>query len=398
MKQLVRKIFIVIELLGITASLSSCGAPESPHDDPVNIAFVLGIADDETRFDDSIRELSSIPALPGTDYVFISAEGEPTVIGEPGTIKDFSDRGYNSMMMERVSAGIKADLKSRVDSFEPLSSEIDLARSIEIAGNALRSKMVDGRQNILCLYCSGKSTKGLINFLNTPIYRLDVEASAESVAQQMHVDMSNINVVWYCLGCFGDEQDDLSSNEKTKLESFYRMLFEKLGAMSVEFKKDLPRSDCYHFDDTPVSCMQVEGIQDGLKSDDLVTGLVLPESQVRFKPDSADFVDPEAAKAAIKPIADFMLANSELSVLVYGTVAGDKPDELGYTRAETVKEVLIGYGVNESCITSITVDPKNDPYYVFGLGTTDECCSVNRKVVLLDLNSELASQILAHAI
>lgn len=182
MKKTIKKISIISVLLGMTSSLAACGDPPgSSLAEPINIAFVLGIADDETLFNADIEEFSAIPALPGTDYAFISAEGEPAVIGDPGTIKDFSDRGYNSIMMQRITAGIQADLKSRVDSYKPSSLEIDIARATELAVNAIRSKMIDGRQNILCYYCSGKSTAGIINMLNTPVYRMDVEASAESV-------------------------------------------------------------------------------------------------------------------------------------------------------------------------------------------------------------------------
>lgn len=411
-----KRFFFAVLIMMIVLGFTACGGPQDIQDsEPVNIAFVVGIVDDETKVNDGIDELATLPANPGSDYAFISIEGAPASIGEAGTIPDFSNRGYTSVMMERIRSGILADLTERLATYEPSSPEIDMAAATELAVRTLNAHAVEGRDNVLVYYCGGKSTSGLINMLETPLYALDVEASVSAVSEQMKIDMSGIDIVWYCCGDFGTEQPKLSSNEKAQLKAFYNQLFTALGAESVTFKDDLPSTECYHFTDVPVSCMAVEGTVSGLK--DLVvlepevfeaadkavleSPIVIPEEQVRYKPDSADFLEPEAAVEAIQPVADFLQKYPEVNILLYGTCAGDSDSDytfwLGKARAESVKKVLVEAGIDESRITAVTVKVADDPYYQFGLGTGPEA-SVNRKTVIIDMSTELAQQILKNAI
>lgn len=415
MKKIIKNTVISAMTLVMALNLAGCGSStEIQAADPLNIAFVIGIADDETKFDDGIAEFSTLPASPGTDYAFISVEGKPTTIGEAGTIPDLSDRGYTDVMMDHVRAGVKADLTARLASYEPLSDEIDIAAATELAVRSLNANAAEGRRNILVYYCSGKSTTGLINMLETPVYKLDVESSVARVSQEMEANMSGIDVIFYCCGDFGGNQPKLSADEKMQLKSFYEQLFNALGAKSVTFKDDLPSSECYHFAATPVSCIAVEGTASQLK--DLVVlepeifegadaavleaPIVIPETQVRYKSDSAEFLDPAAAAEAIKPVADFLAKHSELNILLYGTCAGDADSEhtlqLGKARAESVKKTLVAAGIDERRITAVTVKVADDPYYQYGLGTGPEA-SVNRKCVMVDITIDLARQILANA-
>ena len=413
--KIIKKFPLAAVALAMLITLTGCGGAEDLQtSEPVNIAFVVGIADDETKFNDGIAELDTLPAAPGTDYAFISVESEPTTIGEPGTIPDLSDRGYTDAMMERVRAGIKADLTSRLASYEPSSPEIDIAAATVLAVRTLNTHAVDGRPNVLVYYCSGTSTSGLINMIETPVYKLDVENSAVEVAQQMNVDMSGIDVVFYCCGDFGVNQPKLTSNEKAQLKSFYEQLFTVLGAESITFRDDLPSAECYHFPSTPVSCMAVEDTVSGLRelvalepeifenagATVLESPVVIPEDQVQYKPDSSEFLDPDAATKAIQPVADFLAEHSDLSILLYGTCAGDEDSaytlQLGKARAQSVKDALVAAGVEEERITAVTVRIADDPYHQYGLGY-DADASVNRKTVMIDMSTEFAQQILSNA-
>lgn len=399
-----KTIAMIALVFALLMNLAGCSKVES--EEPVNLALVAAIADGETVLNDNIEELSSLPLRTGSTYAFISAEGSTALIGEPSTVKDLSDRGYNATMMERVRSSIQADIASRLDNYHPVSGEIDLAAATTAAVRTLNANAVEGRQNILIYYASGRSTTGLINMIQTPVYQLDVEGSAAAVAEEMHLDMSSVDeVIWYSCGDLGDDQPALNAEEKDKLKSFYRQLFTALGAKKVTFKDDLPSSDSYDFDDAPVSTMPVAGTDSSLQplSAELLNNkafespLAITEEQVRFQPDSAEYLDGQAARAAIQPIADYMLNHPDLSIVLYGTCAGDMPSELGRTRAETVKASLVSFGVDANRITAITIDPADDPYYQYGLGTGSEG-SLNRKVVLVDANSALAQQIVSNAL
>lgn len=417
MNKTIKNIILTVIFVTMIFFFTGCGSPkEIQNPDPVNIAFVVGIADNETKFNTGIKELENISAAPGTDYAFISVEGEPGIIGEAGTIPDFSDRGYTNTMMERVRAGIRADLEERLTSYEPVSPEIDLAAATDCGVRTLNAHAVDGRKNVLVYYCSGKSTKGLINMLDTPLYGLDAEASAKEVAQKMNLNMSSIDVVWYCAGDFGTVK--LPAEEKTKLKDFYGQLFKEFGAKSVTFKDDLPSSECYHFPSAPVSDIAVKDTESGLKdmslpeqeiSEETVTEdagfeepIVISEEQVRYKPGSVEFSDPDAAAAAIQPVANFLMEHPELNVVLYGTCAGDTDSDytigLGKSRAESVKQVLVAAGIEESRITAVTVKVADDIYHQYGLGTGSEA-DVNRKTVIIpDSYTPFAQQILEKAL
>lgn len=411
----VKKILISSLAWVMVLFCAGCNNPTDPKNtEPVNIAFVVGIADGETKINEGIEELSTLSARPGTDFAFISVEDIPSCIGEPGTITDQSDKGYTDTMMKRVKAGIKADLVERLESYKPSSVELDIAAATDLAVRNLNANAIDDRPNILVFYCSGKSTAGLINMIETPIYKLDIEASVPTIAKKMNLDMSNIDeIIWYCCGDLGgDEQPALSTNEKVQMKKFYEQLFNTMGAKKVTFKNNLPSKEYYRFEDKPVSCMDVEGTVSGLKeldpeifdeAEDTVikkAPIVIPESKVSYKPDTAEFVNEEAAQAVIQPVTDFLLKHPNVNILLYSTCAGDIDTnvtlKLSKARSENVKSILVASGIDESRITVVTVKVADDPYYSYNRGTGPKG-SVNRKSVIVDMSSDLAKQILANA-
>ena len=379
---------ITVVLLGVLllTTLSGCPGPED-ETEPFNVAFVLGIATDETKVNNGIRELEALPTLAGSTYAFISAEGQPTTIGQPGEIPDFSQKGYTKDMMNRVYAGIKADLTQRLETYQPSTAEIDMAAATELAVRNLNAHAIEGRRNVLVYYCSGRSTTGLINMTETGLDDLDIEASVAAIAKQMDADMSKIDeVIWYCLGDYcGPKQGSLSAEEKVTMKTFYEELFHALGASTVTFRDDLPSTEAYSFSDTPVSAIPVKDTVSGLS---IAEPIVLSESKLEFLADSAEFKDTDAAEAALQPVADMLLKEHDLRVLLYSTCAGDIDyPELSSKRSETVKNCLIAKGVEGRRIVVVNVKIANDPYYKLGLGTGPEA-SVNRKTVIVDLSSE----------
>ena len=379
---------ITVVLLGVLllTMLSGCGGSETEPINVANVAFVLGIADDETKVNDGISELEALPTLAGSTYAFISAEGQPTTIGEPGEIPDFSQKGYTKDMMNRVYASIKADLTQRLETYQPSTAEIDMAAATELAVRNLNAHAIEGRRNVLVYYCSGRSTTGLINMTETGLDDLDIEASVAAIAKQMDADMSKVDeIICYCFGDCGPKQGSLCAEEKVTMKTFYEELFHALGASTVTFRDDLPSTEAYSFSDTPVSAIPVKDTVSGLSAEPIV----LSESKLEFLADSAEFKDTDAAEAALQPVADMLLKDHDLRVLVYSTCAGDIDyPELSSKRSETVKNCLMAKGVvEESRIVVVNVKVANDPYYKLGLGTGPEA-SVNRKTVIVDLSSE----------
>lgn len=405
----------------ITAALVilalACTGCSKNHDEaePVNIAFILGVVDDETVVNTGIDELASLPTQPGTTYAFISPEGSPTTIGEPGVIVDLSDRGYTSQMMERVHESMKADISEKLNAYTPTTPGIDMAGAISTAVRTINANRTDDRQNILVIYCGGKSDCSLINMIETPVYKMDVEASAKDIAAKMNCSMADIDeLVYYCLGDFGPKQPKLNDTEKAKLEDFYTQLFVLLGMdpEHIIFKDDLPSTEYYSFPDMPVSTMEVQGVSSGLKgmvvlSEEIFDEkqenvfeepIVITESQVNYIPDTSEFLNPEAATEALKPLVEYLNAHEDQSILLYSTCAGDTDSEysqrLAAQRSARIAAILAEAGVEGDRMTVVAVKNSDCPYYQFGLGTGDEA-SVNRKTVITGIDSDLAQQLLS---
>lgn len=410
---IMKKLVLFTLALSLLLFFAGCqNTAAAPAADPVNIVFVLGIADGESVVAaESIRELAALPSQPGSSYAFVSVESSSAPIGESDVIADLTDRGYTEDMMKRVRQGIRADLNGRVASYVPSTAEIDLAAAVTCAVRLLNTNAAPGRRNVLVFWASGRSSTGLIDLSETPISRLDVDASVPVIAEQMHTDMSSVDqVVWYSCGdCGGTTQSAPSAGEQAKLREFYGKLFQTLGAKDVDFRDDLPNDGFYSFPETPVTRMETETVCSGLKELKAATpevleqtalqeALVIPESMVKFRPDSAEFLDQAGAEAAIRPVSNYLLQHEELRILLYGTCAGDSDSDsavkLARSRAEHVMEVLVSAGVAPSRVQVISVSVYDDPYYQFGLGT-GSAASVNRKCVLMDLRSAEAEKLLA---
>ena len=69
---------------------------------------------------------------------------------------------------------------------------------------------------------------------------------------------------------------------------------------------------------------------------------------------------------------------------------------LSLARAEAVKETLVDLGVNEENLFSVGLGSVNDPWHIYGAGCDGAVASSNRKVVLLDKESETARSIIDH--
>lgn len=407
-----KNMFLAAMILLFT--LLCAGCTKNPEEaDPVNIAFILGVLDDETVVNTGIDELTALPARPGTEYSLISAEGTPTLIGA-GSIADLSSRRYTEVMMDRIYEGIRADLTEQLATYTPTVGEIDMANAISLGIRALNAHRVDGRQNILVLYCGGKSTSGLINMLQTPVYQMDIDASAQTIAKKMNVSMEGIDeVIWYCCGEYGSNQPKLNSEEKAKLKAFYTQLFMALGMndASVTFREDLPSSEYYSFPDTPVSAMAVEGTFSGLqkltslneinfkeRSETIFESpIVITEGQIGYKPDSSDFLDPVAASEVLEPIAEYLITHKDQKILLYSTCAGDTDSDysmkLAAQRSERISEILQMSGIEQERITVVAVKKSEDPYFEFARGT-GSAGSINRKTVIMDINSDLSQHFL----
>ena len=412
MKKSVGLMFMMSMVLLMVAGCGAHSDVDSPK--PVNICFVAGIADNEKKVkEEEISELQKVSSIAGSTVTFITVEGIPAMIGDSVHIPDLSGKGYTKVMVERQQAGIRADIIERISNYEPSTPEMDGAAAITKAVRVLKANSIEGRKDTLVNVWSGKTTTGIIDMTEIPVYQVDLEASVKAAAEKMAgCDMSFIDeIVWYCAGDLGeDEQPPFSLEEKEKLKEFYKDLFIALGADEnvISFKDDLPDEECYAFPQTPVSTIKVKGTESALKLSVLEEStlkdtsllehrVMLPEAKVKFQPDSAEFLSLDSAREAILPVIDYMKANQDINILLYATCAGETETEyasrLAEARAEALKALMVEAEISQDRITALGVKPSQDPFYEYNMGT-GEAGAVNRKAIILDQRDVLAKEIL----
>ena len=93
------------------------------------------------------------------------------------------------------------------------------------------------------------------------------------------------------------------------------------------------------------------------------TPFELNSTQVMFKAESDAFLDEAAAKEALKPVAEVILAHPDHPILLAGTTApdGDQQDrvDLSNRRAAAVKSLLVSaFGVPEDPLTTCLLYPS----------------------------------------
>ena len=138
------------------------------------------------------------------------------------------------------------------------------------------------------------------------------------------------------------------------------------------------------------------------------TPFELNETQVMFVANKDVFIDEAAAKEAVKPVADAILAHPEASILIAGTTATDGTQEscvnLSNKRADAVKNLLVSaFGVPENQIQTVGLGYAADPFVrgkdripegdVNGKFVESEGAK-NRRVIVLDVNDPIAQEIL----
>lgn len=369
--------------------------------EPVNAALIVGVCSDESVVT-GLDLLTELPDRPGSCYTVLNTDGTPGCIISASEIEDLSGQLYAPAMVRQMKRDMTRKMLAQISEYVPDSAEIDMAGAIEKGAHALRAQKADGREDILILYCSGRSTTGRINFVSTPLSQLDAKASANAVAMSMDADLTGVKVLFYCLGACGGSQPPINAVEIRTMKDFYSNLFLLLGAASVEFMDQLPSDEVYCFAE-PVTPIPVQGETDGLQPlppADEEGCYVLTEERIGYEPDTALFRDAAAAEAALRPFADALLADPESKVVLYSTcscsgdVENDAAAELARARTEAVVQVLMRMNVPRSRIIALQVSIEDDNLYQKGLGT-GEAGSVNRKTVISFFDTPFAQTVLA---
>ncbi len=332
----------------------------------------------------------------------ISADGSSQFLGT----EDMNiDEKYKHASKEKLASDAAAKANSLVAYMQTVvadDSELDLYDALSLASRTMASLEGYSSKTIIVL-STGLSTAGnYVNFHNNLI-SADPAAVADLLEEKEAIpDFSGMTVYWQGLGDVAAPQEDLTPAQRNRLEAIWNEIivrgggnavFQEYTSVPVNSEMDYPEMSVVELPaETPVVFNTAQ-----FKSQAFQEPFILTEEMVAFRGDSAEYLQPETAMETIRPIAECLLQQESIHLLLAGTTAGDATNaatkELSAQRAEAVRQTLIEYGVAANRIQTVGLG-SSDPWHIPNAGVEGSLAAANRKVVVMDLASKQAQEIL----
>lgn len=346
---------------------------------------------------DVFNEELQAAAEEGCYYSSIVLDGNPK-IGYESTMKVGKKITVNTNMEGYVRQNVRAS-----QNVLPAVSEIDIVAGIKAAANKLSASNVNNKK--LYIYSAGISTAGALNFQNNPdlIYE-DPAEIAQSLRNDIDkIDLSGVEIVWIGLNEVADAQKPLTSFAAKNLEEIWKQI---LVACNAE--EDAISFKVYTRETAELAAEKERnyGLDELMPvSDDISVSSVSfredfeIDERVKFKDNSDEFVNEEAAKKAIEDFADkikkYNLVDEKIYILGLSADA-DNPKNCmsrSQSRADRVKDLLCEYGLEEDNLKAFGIGKYN-----VGDWRVDDAAAPseeNRKVILFTENSQMCQKFLS---
>lgn len=241
---------------------------------------------------------------------------------------------------------------------------------------------------------SGLSTEGLLKYQNGLLYSDETPAEIAERLSEYLPDLTGADLVWYGLGDTAGEQSELPPELLNRHKSIVEEIIKKTG-VDYTFCSDLPTNSSYNLPGT-VTCIPIINMEEDTNSNPAIfETVVLDESVIGFKPDTAEFLSYDDAMIALEPISQQLKANPEVCVYIIGTTASAQKEHcitLSQMRAEAVVEVLESKGVSSSQLIPKGMGCENH-WHVQDLKDGKQIepeAQMNRTVRIIDTRSEEA--------
>lgn len=400
-KRIITGILASIMLLVLLLNLTGCRGRNSEAECKAkSVALVLGAHKNsmDLNLNSDVVSDSVSDAISSFGLVsIILNDGNPEMIfGKRYKVKE-QYRGNPNLLKQLSEKEAKNVLKD-MDDIRANDAEVDTLEAIRLAARTLSSAPKNS-EKIIVVADTGLSTTGILNFQNN-IINADSEEIAEQLAEKDAIpNLEDIKVIWQQIGDVYDPQQSLTPAQVKNLKKIWKAIIEKGGGKfeSVDIVSNqtsisgsLPNVTTINLPAETAIKFEPENIKDFTKPQ------FLGEEHIKFIGDSDKYIDPNAAKEALKPIAKYMNENNKFKMLLIGTTAGDENSDLmidlSEKRAKAVKSSLVSMGVPEKNISYIGLG-CSDPWHIYNVGTGGGLASNNRKVVLIDASSDIAKSL-----
>ena len=387
----------------ILAMAAGCGSQDTKNSDPLHLAVIIGAHANAPRANTSVMYDAVLEACThsGSTISIIVNDGAPyaSVVTVPETKSGLSAEKYQAIAKERTE-----QILELADGMLAKTPETDLLSAVALAGRQLEAE--DGGRKELIIIDSGLSTMPPLDFSESLLEGVAPENVTELLDEQRALpDLQGIDSVrFFNVGDVAAPQARLTEANRKMLMEIWDKILTKAGAEEIKFQTDLPLSAVYEEGRMPeVSAVAVMERASALESKEVdlgeVDALGFDEETIAFCPDTDEFVDREAAKAALEGAASYMEENPGFCAVLVGTTAkaGDLESciSLSEKRAEAVKGLLTEIGVDAARLEAVGTGYDN-PFYKedWKDGTLNEAMAAqNRAVILIDASGQTAGRI-----
>lgn len=337
--------------------------------------------------------------------IFINGDGEPQVVFSKSFELDKRFKNASGTKLDADARTRADEVVGLLDQVVAAAPEIDCHKAFIEAVKALKSMGDDYDSKHIYFYGTGVTTAGIVNYTDNLICA-EPEKIVEHLKEKEEIpDFSGIEVHFAMIET-AEPQKTPTTEQTNKIKGFYEGYvnagggkFTEVTVVSLPVNKDIEYPAV-----TPVDFPDFEPLtfEDASKTaekpEEVFTEPVsLGETEVAFVPDQATYLYPDAAIDNITPIAEKLKEYTDINILLIGCTAGDTAGEealtLSKNRAEAVKNTLIELGIPAERIQTVGT-ACNNPWHIEGLSYEDPLSAQNRKVVILDVTSDNAKEVL----
>lgn len=340
---------LALSLLGLSGwALAGCGAEEAvpPAGEMVlivgNRQGVPSIVDDSGRHPEilvsSMRQQLMSRFDRDMTVSIIAVDGDSqTQATEPFELDTRNGEKRKKSPADNVLklSGILADERAS-------SGEADLLAALDAGGRASSS----AENKTLYIYDSGVSTAGPLAMQNGLLGKnTDVSTIVQSLRTVGNLPiLDGVVVHWWGLAQVVNPQSDIPVWARTKLRELWTTVIEA-GGGSVVFHDDAIAAEPPQGDLPTVTRVTFDDVEARPVS------VTIPESQISFRPETADFAQPEAAETALKEIALPLIGPAGNALWVTGCTANPAGasaslmQQLSERRAQRVADELARAGI-----------------------------------------------------
>lgn len=409
-KKILCTVFLIFGLL-----LTGCDR-NLPKSDPINLTIIICKNNNSKNLiSNNQLERDIIEAYTSLGNIsVINADGDPSyksafydIENLENSIKKFYDE---TTWRNRCLNPSKNEVMDYIQKCVPDDNEVDILAAIqkvnicfnemESVNSSIEELTKKGVQNKLVIYSTGLSTNGEMSFLNDNLYDILFRTESSDERQkkikmlceklqansEIPKGIEGASVCWYGIGeVDGENQPKLKEKEKIILIEIWTEVLKQAGVTEIEFKECAVTEENNKFETTVTSIFPPNSIGQFISTPDFGG----------FNPGESTFADEEKAKLEFEAFSKKIKISGE-PILIVGTTANDGVDEgiekeLSLKRANTVKTLLINFGVDSNDI--MTVGAGNDPIWLDG-SQLDIAQQHDRSVRIVSANSNEAIELL----